>query len=776
MPTINMTGQGPNPNCPTFNQSEAAMQNQYANLQSRISEPLTPASWKAVERGLDTLGRKLDQFSAKVGRAANVPPLSDLRSRMGTQTGSMFEGAATRLGWQGGRAASQRDWTAAARAAKELDRMEATAKEQLRWEKSAPEQANLQRRIAAINRGRGVLQAGGAGNRGIVGDIGAGFGAAGLLFKNPILRTALSAIGTVVAEPVVAQSIYSGIVGLGDRYRNYTMANQQLGRAGGFAGSALAAKFYNEGITSEAAIPGGLGTFRTARAKALGLGPEDITRNVQNFGIQPTSAEDAATIAETVRRGALGNTGLNENDIAQYLGQARATGNIQGGGQFNTTSARAMDTLQKVMTNATALGLDRSATLRTIMTLQQSGSGLSPSTSGLADFMNRLSSSGAPSMRSGAGVVSAVAGINSMAGQMGTSATIPANIMFGQLFQKSGGAPKSEDALRSFLHIDKQTWASDFVATPAAQAALQGYISAANSGDAPGAIMYLGQILRGHPDTVAALAQRSPLTNLGPNIGPRALSAVLNIPLDQGLAISSTRPGTGLPGFDTGSVAQGLMQRNMRDLQITPIAAAGMVGSLRGEGFTTGNEGGKPAGQGGFGIAQWTGDRRKKFFAWANAQGLDPSQYETQQRYLEYDLTQNFPDTLRRMRAATTPGEASDIFTTEYENPANLQSEKTRRAGYANEALTGYASNDPTAMLNMQAEAQASSLKSSEYASVSVQRLATAADEATAALQRWTKALGPAPAAQRYPEGMFSGGMWVPNSAMPQQRLPDPVK
>lgn len=116
----------------------------------------------------------------------------------------------------------------------------------------------------------------------------------------------------------------------------------------------------------------------------------------------------------------------------------------------------------------------------------------------------------------------------------------------------------------------------------------------------------------------------------------------------------------------------------MMDLQeilgIDSIQAAGIVGSLDQEtgGFKFMQEI-EPlvkGSRGGYGIAQWTGPRRKAFEAWAKDQGMDISSYEGNLGYLVYEF-QETPEgrVLEALKNATTPGEAAEIFTNEFLRP-----------------------------------------------------------------------------------------------------------
>jgi hypothetical protein len=79
----------------------------------------------------------------------------------------------------------------------------------------------------------------------------------------------------------------------------------------------------------------------------------------------------------------------------------------------------------------------------------------------------------------------------------------------------------------------------------------------------------------------------------------------------------------------------------MEDFGLSREQAAGFVGNLAHE---TGNfkfiqELAPKAGRGGYGFAQWTGDRREAFEDWAKSNDLDINSYEANYGYLKKELT-----------------------------------------------------------------------------------------------------------------------------------------
>lgn len=122
--------------------------------------------------------------------------------------------------------------------------------------------------------------------------------------------------------------------------------------------------------------------------------------------------------------------------------------------------------------------------------------------------------------------------------------------------------------------------------------------------------------------------------------------------------------GGDLVGPDTG---KRLMLDLQRDFGLTRAQAAGVVGNLDHEsgGFSQLQEISPliPGSRGGYGIAQWTGPRRRQYEAWVAERGLDGRSYEANYGFLKHELTETGEKrVLRRLRATTTPEEAARVF------------------------------------------------------------------------------------------------------------------
>ena len=130
----------------------------------------------------------------------------------------------------------------------------------------------------------------------------------------------------------------------------------------------------------------------------------------------------------------------------------------------------------------------------------------------------------------------------------------------------------------------------------------------------------------------------------------------------------------------------------MRDLGLTIDQAAGLVGNLGGEsdGFAAFHEIGKPEGQGGYGWAQWTSDRRVNFFNWCAANKLSPQSDEANYRFLVAELKGDEHNALYKLRNTHTLSDATRVVHLFYERPSDQSTAATaKRLVWAQRALAG---------------------------------------------------------------------------------------
>lgn len=114
-------------------------------------------------------------------------------------------------------------------------------------------------------------------------------------------------------------------------------------------------------------------------------------------------------------------------------------------------------------------------------------------------------------------------------------------------------------------------------------------------------------------------------------------------------------------------IAPRLVSDLMRDFGFTREQASGIVGSLAHEtgGFRHFQEIEPtiPGSRGGYGYAQWTGDRRVAFEDFAAKSGLPLTSYEANYQFLKRELEGEFKDVVRSVKQTKTPEQAAHVFT-----------------------------------------------------------------------------------------------------------------
>jgi hypothetical protein len=114
------------------------------------------------------------------------------------------------------------------------------------------------------------------------------------------------------------------------------------------------------------------------------------------------------------------------------------------------------------------------------------------------------------------------------------------------------------------------------------------------------------------------------------------------------------------------------MDKLQKDLNIKPIHAAAILGNLGFEsgGFTQLHELGQPAGQGGYGAAQWTGPRHTQFFNWcAMHGGIDWKSDEANYGFLIHELQTTQAHSLEHLKTTNNLEAAVFTFGYYYEAP-----------------------------------------------------------------------------------------------------------
>lgn len=111
----------------------------------------------------------------------------------------------------------------------------------------------------------------------------------------------------------------------------------------------------------------------------------------------------------------------------------------------------------------------------------------------------------------------------------------------------------------------------------------------------------------------------------------------------------------------------------MRDLALTDVQAAGLLGNLGHEtgGFRLLQEVDPtvPGSRGGWGIGQWTGPRRLAMERWCRSHGLDPASDAANEGYLLIELRGSEAPALEALRNSATLEQATSTFCRTFERP-----------------------------------------------------------------------------------------------------------
>lgn len=116
-----------------------------------------------------------------------------------------------------------------------------------------------------------------------------------------------------------------------------------------------------------------------------------------------------------------------------------------------------------------------------------------------------------------------------------------------------------------------------------------------------------------------------------------------------------------------------IVARHLRDnLKLSDAQIAGVLGNLSQEsGFNSRvNEGGAvgaPKGEGGFGLAQWTGVRQTNLINFAKQRKMDPGDPNLQAQFLTFELQGPEKRALSSLRGAVSPEQSALVFRRDYE-------------------------------------------------------------------------------------------------------------
>ena len=120
--------------------------------------------------------------------------------------------------------------------------------------------------------------------------------------------------------------------------------------------------------------------------------------------------------------------------------------------------------------------------------------------------------------------------------------------------------------------------------------------------------------------------------------------------------------------------APSVMQELISTFDLSAVQAAAIVGNLGTESknFTAYHEQGQPENKGGYGWAQWTGPRRKAFFAWADAHGLHRDCVAASLGFLEHELQTSHRHVVDILKRQTELRVATHVFMLHFEAPGIL--------------------------------------------------------------------------------------------------------
>jgi hypothetical protein len=111
------------------------------------------------------------------------------------------------------------------------------------------------------------------------------------------------------------------------------------------------------------------------------------------------------------------------------------------------------------------------------------------------------------------------------------------------------------------------------------------------------------------------------------------------------------------------------MRKLIDDFDIEVIHAAGILGNIGTEcdGFHHLHEIGQPEGRGGYGWGQWTGPRRRLFFAWCEQHGLGWQTDAANYGYLKHELETSERGAISAVLKTSTLVAAVKAFERNYE-------------------------------------------------------------------------------------------------------------
>lgn len=193
----------------------------------------------------------------------------------------------------------------------------------------------------------------------------------------------------------------------------------------------------------------------------------------------------------------------------------------------------------------------------------------------------------------------------------------------------------------------------------------------------------MGELARRSAEEAALERMEQGITESRDSLPSRVGNGIMSATKDG----QESAPTTAETSFDFEDTTSRLMEDLKRDFGLNGMQAAALVGNLAVEtdNFNTLQEY-KPVvegSRGGYGFAQWTGERRIRYEAWAKENELDPASYEANYGYLKYELSNTDPEignmgknTIKRLKKATDINAATDIVMKGYLRPGTPHLDK----------------------------------------------------------------------------------------------------
>jgi Transglycosylase SLT domain len=324
-----------------------------------------------------------------------------------------------------------------------------------------------------------------------------GFGGSGAgrllggMAKGGAIGVAFELAKQLAMAPQTINQFEQQIIGSSRPYMDLRKSTAAMGRAGGFNSMELQDQLFPNGKPA----PDWMKMYGYTSASAMDT--------LGQYGITPRSSNVAIDRLKNIGMAELmPGMGLSKGQLA---GQARTVDTLSGEG----TSEAWWYKLREVMTFSTKVGLDHAQVSQNIQAIMQNAASAGApviATQSLADAYMGMAGSGAPGMRSGEGVVSALAGMDAQAQRAGVGGSPMFNMALSRYFAANGGMPKDAAGLSTLLDKHNDYAFEQMQATGSGKQLIDAYLGAMKAGNTQMARTYLGQMLVGQPALVQDIA------------------------------------------------------------------------------------------------------------------------------------------------------------------------------------------------------------------------------------------------------------------------------